>query len=534
MNSALGNFFMCGFVAVWKTICVILYAVMDRFKTIKFLKKYHKWPSLALTIFILLFSISGIVMNHRGVFSSIDVDRQYLGSEYQYSNWNKAAVKSAVTIQGDTALIYGNIGIWKTTDNFKTFEDFNSGFKSGIDNRKIEKLIKCSSGELYAGTLFGLFYYNPQSQNWEDIDLPVSEERIVDLVEIKGELFVLTRSNLLKKTNEGFQIVELLASETFDNKIGLFKTLWEVHSGVAFGIIGQLFVDFIGLVFIFLCVSGFIYFIYPDWIKKLKKKGRDVKRKVNFLKFNLKWHNHLGNWLIVFLVLTTLTGMFLRPPLLIAIVSNRVPKIPFTHLDNPNPWYDQLRRIMYDEELDRILLATNESVYYSDDDFISAPKVFAVQPPISVMGVNVFEKANSGSYLVGSFSGLFYWIPEKGMVFNYITKKPHVPVKTMGPPISSHPIAGYLKDEKGKEILFDYNLGAGNLSDTSGFAHMPEDILHSPMSLWNLCLEIHTGRIYQYIFGKFYILFIPLAGLSILWILITGYILYHKQRKRKK
>lgn len=507
---------------------------MDRFKTIKFLKKYHKWPSLVLTIFILLFSMSGIVMNHRALFSSVDVSRNYLGSEYQYTNWNKAAVKSAVKLPGDIALIYGNIGIWKTTDNFKTYQDFNSGFTSGVDNRKIEKVIRMSSGEVYAGTLFGLFNYSSQNRKWEHVDLPVLEERIVDLVEVKGELFVLTRSNLLKKTNDSFQIVELLPSDSFDNKISLFKTLWEVHSGEAFGIIGQLFVDFIGLVFVFLCVSGFVYFIYPDWIKKLKKKGLDVKRKVKFLKFNLKWHNHLGNWLLVFLVLTTLTGMFLRPPLLLAIVSNRVPKIPFTHLDSPNPWYDQLRRIMYDEELDRILLATNERVYYSDDDFLSAPKAFAVQPPISVMGVNVFEKANDGSYLVGSFSGIFYWIPEKGMIFDYISKKPYVPVKTMGPPISSHPIAGYLKDAEGNEILFDYNLGAGNLTDASGFTHMPENIQQSPMSLWNLCLEIHTGRIYQYIFGKFYILFIPLAGISILWILITGYILYHKQKKRRK
>ncbi len=507
---------------------------MDRAKTMKFLKEYHKWPSLAMIIFILLFSISGIVMNHRVLFSSVDVDRQYLGREYQYSNWNKAAVKSAVTIQGDTALIYGNIGVWETTDNFKTFRDFNSGFKSGVDNRKVDKLIKTSSGELYAGTLLGLFHQNTATENWEAVSLPAAEERIVDLVEIKGKLFVLTRSNLLKKTNEGFETVELLPSESFDNKIGLFKTLWEVHSGEAFGLFGQLFVDFIGLVFVFLCISGLVYFIYPDWIKKLKKKGLDVKRKVNFLEFNLKWHNHFGNWLIVFLVLTTLTGMFLRPPLLIAIVSNRVPKIPFTHLDNPNPWFDQLRRIMYDEELDRILLATNERVYYSDDDFTSAPKAFAVQPPISVMGVNVFEKTNKGSYIVGSFSGIFHWIPEKGMVFNYITKKPHVPVKTMGPPISAHPIAGYIKDAEGKEILFDYNLGAGNLSDATGFAPMPENIQQSPISLWNLCLEIHTGRIYQYIFGKFYILFIPLAGISILWILITGYILYLKQKRRKK
>jgi len=507
---------------------------MDRSKTIRFLKKYHKWPSLALTVFVLLFAVSGVVMNHRGVFSSVDVGRKYLGSEYQYTNWNNAAVKSAITIQGDTALIYGNIGVWKTTDNFKSFQDFNSGFKLGVDNRKIEKIIKTNSGEIFAGSLFGLFQQNPSSENWEEVNLPVLEERVVDLVEIKNQLFVLTRSHLLKKTKIGFEIVNLLPHQNYDNKISLFKTLWEVHSGEAFGLFGRLFVDFIGLVFIFLCVSGLVYFIYPKWIKKLKQKGVDSKTKVKFLKFNLKWHNHLGNWLIAFLLLTTLTGMFLRPPLLIAIAANRVSKIPYTHLDSRNPWYDQLRRIMYDEELDRILLATNESVYFTDDNFASAPIRFSVQPPISVMGVNVFEKAGVGNYIIGSFSGIFYWIPEKGLVFDYITKKPHIPVKTMGPPISAHPIAGYFKDSKGREILFDYNLGAGNLSDNSGFEKMPKNIHDLPMSLWNLCLEIHTGRIYQYLFGQFYILFIPIAGITILWILITGYILYRKQKKKRK
>lgn len=525
MVSTLGSFCILEF--------LLLRITMNRDKTIAFLKKYHKWPSLALTLFVFLFAISGIVMNHRALFSSVDVGRNYLGSEYQYVNWNKAAVKSAVNIEGDTALIYGNVGVWKTTDNFKTFQNFNSGFKNGVDNRKIEKIVQLKSGDTYAGSLFGLFHRNPTSEKWEAVSLPVSEERIVDLMEIKNQLFVLSRSHLLKKTDVGFEIVNLLPHQNYDNKIGLFKTLWEIHSGEAFGLFGKLFVDFMGLVFIFLCFSGLVYFIYPKWIKKLKQKDRGVKTKIKFLKFNLNWHNHFGNWLIVFLLLITLTGMFLRPPLLIAIANNRVAKIPFTHLDNPNPWYDQLRRIMYDEELDRILLATNESVYFTDDHFESAPIRFAVQPPISVMGVNVFEKANTGSYLVGSFSGIFYWIPEKGLVFDYISKKPHVPVKRMGPPISAHPIAGYLKDAKGKEILFDYNLGAGNLSDNSGFTEMPKNIQNSPMSLWNLCLEIHTGRIYQYVFGKFYILFIPLAGISILWILIIGYILYRKQRKRE-
>lgn len=500
-------------------------------KSLAFLKKYHKWPSLVLTLFIIFFSISGIIMNHRALFSSIDVNRNYLGSEYQYKNWNKAAVKSAIHLKGDTALIYGNIGVWKTTDNFQTYNEFNRGFPEGIDNRKVEKMICTSSGKIYAGTLFGLYYL--ENQEWKKLELPVEEHRIVDLMELDSSLYVLSRSNLLKKTKSGFQIVDVKASADYDGKTSVFKTLWEIHSGEAFGLIGKLFVDFLGFVFLFLSFSGLVYFLFPKWIKKLRKKGANTKGKIQFLKFNLKWHNRFGSWLIVFLIISTLSGMFLRPPLLIAIASNRVTKIPFTHLDHSNPWYDQFRRILFDEELDRIVLATNEGIYYSDDFFKSAPKKYTAQPPVSVMGVNVLEKIGKGQYLIASFSGIFYWMPEQNLVFDYITRKPHIAVKRMGPPIAAHPIAGYLKDVKGNEILFDYNLGAGNLTDNSGFAQMPPKIQESEMSLWNLCLEIHTGRIYQYIFGRFYILFIPLAGLSILWILIVGYLLYRKQKKKK-
>lgn len=470
-------------------------------------------------------------MNHRGLFSSCDVNRKYLGSEYQYKNWNKAAVKSAIQLNDSTTLIYGNIGVWKSSENLNVFTDFNKGFPKGIDNRKIEKMIKTQSGELFAGTLFGLYQY--QNQEWNQLQLPVKEERVVDFMEIGEDLYILTRSNLLKKVDDTFEIVNIPASANYDGKTSLFKTLWEIHSGEAFGTLGKLFVDFIGLIFLFLCLSGLVYFFFPAWIKRIKKKGGVAKRKVRFLKFNLKWHNHFGNWLIIFLILTTLTGMFLRPPLLIAIATSRVDKIPFTHLDHPNPWYDQLRRVLYDEDTERIILATNEGIYYSDDFFQTAPQRYENQPPVSVMGVNVLEKVREDQYLVGSFSGIFYWMPEQNLIFDYISKRPHVPVRRMGPPIAAHPIAGYLKDKKGREILFDYNLGAGNLSDDTGFISMPKEIEESPMSLWNLCLEIHTGRIYQYIFGKMYILFIPIAGLMILWILIVGYLLYRKQRKSK-
>jgi hypothetical protein len=50
---------------------------------------------------------------------------------------------------------------------------------------------------------------------------------------------------------------------------------------------------------------------------------------------------------------------------------------------------------------------------------------------------------------------------------------------------------------------------------------MPPVLSTLPMSLWNLCLEIHTGRIYT-ILGKGTLIYIFFAGLIVGWILWTG------------
>ncbi|MFW5778208.1 MAG: iron-regulated protein, partial [Bacteroidota bacterium] len=61
---------------------------------------------------------------------------------------------------------------------------------------------------------------------------------------------------------------------------------------------------------------------------------------------------------------------------------------------------------------------------------------------------------------------------------------------------------------------------------------MPDKVRQSAhMSLWNLALEVHTGRILSVVLGDFYILYIPLAGIMILTVLITGTIIWLKRRK---
>lgn len=506
----------------------------------KRLRKYHKWPSIILVLFTLIFALSGIVMNHRALFSGTDIPRKYLLKDYQYRNWNNAAVKGSCQLSRDSILIYGNIGIWLTDSLMQEFKDFNAGFLPGIDNRKIFKVEKTESGNIFAGTLFGLYVYDRRNSAWKLVKSPFQEEEVLDLLYNNDSLYVLTRSYLFVAHDEPdklkFSRIQLPAPENYDNKEGLFKTLWVIHSGEIGGWAGKLIVDFIGLTFIFLSVTGLIYWLFPKWIKRRKLKTRSVENLKQINLFSLKWHNKAGIWMVALLLITTITGMFLRPPLLITIASATIGKIPFTLLDTPNPWYDKLRRINFDEEKQRFVIGTNQGIYYCDPQFRSSLKLFPVQPPISVMGINVFEEFGEMGYLVGSFNGLFLWNPERNILMDFLNQGSPVAAYQAGSPLSEHLTAGFIKMGNRNFYHFDYNRGVETLTGSIAFPAMPEMITEmSPMSLWNLALEFHTARYYSFMFGKLYILFIPLFGLTMLLILITGiwlwWRIYRKQRK---
>ncbi len=225
--------------------------------------------------------------------------------------------------------------------------------------------------------------------------------------------------------------------------------------------------------------------------------------------------------------------MFLRPPLLAFIGNSRVGKIPYTELATSNPWFDQLRRIYYDQDINRFIVVTMDGFYYSDDNFKTELKQYLFQPPASVMGVTVFEKIDSYKYLVGSFEGLFTWNSQSGEITDYIKKQLYTAPSDRGRPIGDFLVSGFTRDFKNQEYYFDYNLGAVNINGEQRFVALPEKVIrNAPMSLWNVALEIHTGRIYQSIIGDFYVLIVPLTGIFVLFILISGFIVWFKTRNR--
>jgi hypothetical protein len=88
-------------------------------------------------------------------------------------------------------------------------------------------------------------------------------------------------------------------------------------------------------------------------------------------------------------------------------------------------------------------------------------------------------------------------------------------------------VAGFIRDGNGRNFWFDYNQGAIAADGGIPFPAMPDVILKStPISLWNAALEVHTGRIFEHLVGPFYLLYVPLIGLTLLIVLISGFLIW--------
>jgi hypothetical protein len=297
---------------------------------------------------------------------------------------------------------------------------------------------------------------------------------------------------------------------------------------------GKLFVDLLGFVLVFLSLTGLFHFLFPKWISRLKRNGKSHAVQLAAKKWNLKWHNLIGYIFVIFLLANTTAGMFLRPPLLIPISSSRIGILPLSHLDTGNPWQDKLRRIAWSNNLQCYLIYTSDGFYFEDKKFKNELTYCTSQPMVSIMGCNVLKQLEPEAWLVGSFGGLFVWKPATGMVVDYFSGLPATIPHGIGRPVGQNMVAGFVTDCNGRSYWVDYNTGAHATDNgTPRMAMSSEIIAKSPISLWNAALEVHTGRIFEHLIGPFFLLYVPIIGLVLLMVLISGlFIWWLGYRKR--
>ncbi|NLZ73470.1 MAG: PepSY domain-containing protein, partial [Bacteroidales bacterium] len=392
-------------------------------------------------------------------------------------------------------------------------------------------VLKTSSGDLFAVTTFDYYQYDFSTNCWKnESDKIRTDERLTDIASHNDTLIILSRSHgyISQRPYEHFDKITLANVEGGKKEISLFKTLWTFHSGELFGLFGKLLVDFLGIITIILCITGLLLFFTPQLIRRRRKTKKSTFTLVKLFKSSLLWHNKPGSTLFYLLLILCLSGMFLRPPLLISIIKAKHKPLSFTTQDKTNPWHDKLRCIRYDEFNKEWLIYTSDGLL-AYKNIKGIPSKIKHIPPISVMGLQVFEPKDTTTWIIGSFSGLFHWDRQTGESRDYFTGKIPEPPK-MGPPVISNPISGFSSDFD-KDIVFNYFEGA---KSKSSIPQMPKQAQQANMSLWHVCLEAHTGRIYTFLPEIIIALFIPISGILFLIILISGYILYRRRYKRPK
>lgn len=490
-----------------------------------FWRIWHRWVGLVFSVFILLFSVSGIILNHRSLFSSCEVSRSWLPQAYHIENWNQGIVKGTLS-WGDSLLAYGQSGVWLTDSTFSSWKDMNTGFAKGIDNRKITNLVQTGDGQLWCSALYDIYRYDVDSSIWQSIELPCNSERISDMA-LRGEdtLVVITRSTLYEAIAPEYKFTEkhLQTPEGYESKVSLFKTVWMLHSGELFGTVGRLVVDALGIVLIVLCLTGLVFFTLPYCMRRTK--AAETRRRFgNWMKWNLHLHNKLGAGLFILTITLSVSGMCLRPPLMVPLVMTQTKPLPGTALDQENVMHDKLRGIRWDKEQNCWLLSTSEGFYKLSED-LSKGCLYSIDrksaPPVSPMGITVFRKYGE-DWLVGSMSGLFLWNPMQGKVTDYFTGQLYE--KQAGYPVGSRAVMGWSADFGEKPIVFEYS---GSINEN--LPPMPEVLRKQPMSLWNFALELHVGRCYEPFLGSvFSVLFVFISGLILTLTLVSGYIIYRR------
>ncbi|MCR5394703.1 MAG: PepSY domain-containing protein [Bacteroidales bacterium] len=484
---------------------------------------WHKWAGILLAIPIMIFCFSGVVLNHRQALSRFAVSRSWLPDAYQIEHWNQGVVRGSLWLSDSVQLLYGQVGMWQTDSAMSYATDYNAGVTPGIDNRKISHVVRTADGQLWASGLYDVWRRDTVSDAWQAVQLPGNEERISDIALRGGDtLVVATRSTLYTAHGPEYTFQErpLPCPEGYTPHTTLFKTVWMLHSGELFGLPGRLVVDMLGIVLFILCVTGIIFFVLRYTIRG----ARNAKQQAGWMKWQLKWHKRLGTWLIVLTVLLAVTGMCLRPPLMIPLVMTDVKPLPGSTLDDPNALHDKLRGIRWDELRQQWLLSTSEGFYWLDTTLCqSAPQPARPAPGVSPMGITVFEP-DGDEWLIGSMSGLYRWQPDSARILDFYTGQPYR--RPTGRPVGTHAVMGYLPATPQRDaVAFEYS-AAPNVA----MPDMPTELQSQPMSLWNFALELHVGRCYEPFLGSVVsVLFVFISGLLLALILISGYIIVKRR-----
>ncbi|WP_044205008.1 PepSY domain-containing protein [Flammeovirga sp. OC4] len=493
---------------------------------------WHKYIGLFLSVILVWMSVSGILLNHPDLIAHCSVSKSYFPEEYLPQNWNRGGIQDVVYIGSDTIVIGGKQGVWKSDNSGKSFHSLmKNGFPEEIYYQKVNDLYYDSlQNTIFAATFGGVYQFNLSQNNWKGLRTPTNHiEQFVKIMEIKGELFAVSQSNIYKIKSG--QLVNYPIFKKERNYVDMIQFTFALHSGWLWGTPGRLFYDFLSLILIFLSLTS----LYITFFKK-KKATNTISKKLKA--FIITYHTKIGVWTFVFLLIIGGTGMLMRPPLIVALYNGKVPTsiIPDRFLENE--WYHSIRNAMYDPQTDRIILDTTEGIFGGKSNATTAFEKLEWKVNIFVMGATIFEPLGNQHFLVGSFYGLYDYKEGESFSNNVLTKERVSLFDNIQKPGDFMTVAAFTSP-KGEQYISAYSQGLLAITppQEDTFYHFPQEIKEEyQLPLWNYMFELHNGRLFQFIFDKYSILLIPLLGLLFNILLITGLYeyIYRKRKKIKK
>ena len=110
-------------------------------------RKNHKWIGDHHNILLSNCSaFTGIVLNHRQLFSDINVSRGILPNQYEFNQWNNGLLRGTLRYKDnknkDKVFIYGAAGVIQTDTTASHFTEYNQGLPAGADYRQMRGMAK--------------------------------------------------------------------------------------------------------------------------------------------------------------------------------------------------------------------------------------------------------------------------------------------------------------------------------------------------------------------------------------------------------
>lgn len=497
----------------------------------------HKVLGLILIPFLIWMSISGIILNHPELMAQIDVPSWLIPSPYKIDNWNRSSIIGTVQTSDRSIYLYGKKGVWHVA-NTNSIRFLGNGFPESAFLQKTYHLILLTQGKdslLLAATDGGLFFSHLKDLEWHEIPLPGKAEKLKKILFVQNSLLVIGESNLYRCSLEQFPgPFTIVTPNRLENekRITLVQLFFDLHDGKVWGLLGRLLMDLMGLIIIFASITGFYVWFWP-WRTKKLATVRFKPQTINRLRSWNKWHIKIGAIVAVFFLILAGTGLFMRPPFLVAIAEKTLPAHYYPGKLSSNPWEHKIHNALYDAQRQRLIIATADGLWSGPPQLDRPFKKIELNVPIFVMGPTHFEALPNGHYRIASFSGIFDYNPSQDQAIDLLTGQKAKNISTVRP--AELMVTGYFELKDGSKWITAHEQGICNLQGQP--VHLwpvPKELnTQHTLSLWNYMFEIHNGRIFKFLIGDFYILIIPLGSIMFLLITLCGLFdwAYRKFRK---